>query len=168
MTKTILSSTLLVLACVFVQSTWLGSVELWGVRPDLALLVLVWVSYKNGPVEGPFTGFISGLVEDCLSSSPLGFHAFMKTLVAWLSSLLHSAFAIDRIVLPLLLGAAATLGKAGATTILAALFRGGLRAYDFLSPALWVEVGYNALLSPPLFLLLRALSRFLVTSKEKR
>jgi rod shape-determining protein MreD len=167
MIRSILFSTILLVACTFAQSTWFGSIALFGVVPDLNLLVLIWVSYKNGPVEGPVSGFLSGLVEDFLSASPLGFHAFVKTAVAAATALLHGSFFIDKLLLPLLLGVAGTIAKAIAAGALFLLFGSSIHAYSFVGRILWIEAAYNAVLAPIVFLLLTPLSRFLVTERGR-
>lgn len=163
MIRSILFSTLLLAFATFAQSTWLGGIAVFGVVPDLSLLVLVWVSYKNGPVEGPVSGFLAGLIEDFLSASPLGFHAFIKTFVAAATSLLHESFFIDKLLMPLLLGIAATITKAIAAGALYLLFGSAIHAYSLFGRVLWIEAAYNGVLAPAVFLILAPLGRFLIT-----
>jgi rod shape-determining protein MreD len=167
MIRSVLCSTLILIACTFAQSTWFGGIALFGVVPDLSIIVLIWVSYKNGPVEGPVSGFLSGLAEDFLSASPLGFHAFIKTVVAAATALLHGSFFIDKLLLPLLLGFAGTIVKAIAAGALHILFGSVIHAYSFVDRVLWIEAAYNAVLAPIVFLLLTPLSRFLVTERRR-
>jgi rod shape-determining protein MreD len=167
MIRSVVFSTGLLMACTFAQSTWFGGIAVFGVVPDLSIIVLIWVSYKNGPVEGPVSGFLSGLVEDFLSSSPLGFHAFVKTVVAAVTALLHGSFFIDKLLLPLLLGFAGTIVKAIAAGALYILFGSVIHAYSFLDRVLWIEAAYNGVLAPIVFLVLTPFSRFLVTERRR-
>jgi rod shape-determining protein MreD len=165
--RTIVLSSLLLLGCSYVQSTWLGAIAILGVTPDLALVALIWISYKNGPVEGPVSGFISGLAEDILSASPLGFNAFLKTCVATCASLLHGVFFIDRLVVPFALGALGTLAKALSAGLLSLLFSGKVQCYNILDRVLWIEVAYNGLVAPIIFFVLSLLRRILVTERGR-
>lgn len=167
MIKTVVFSTLLLVACSFAQSTWFGSIAIFGVVPDIGLVALIWISYKNGLVEGPVVGFLSGFAEDFLSASPLGFHAFIKTAVAASASLLYGSFYIDKLLLPLALGFAGTLAKAVAAGLLFLLFGAKIHVYSLLDSKLWIEAAYNGLLAPAVFLLLGPLSRFLVTERGR-
>jgi rod shape-determining protein MreD len=167
MIRSVVLSTILLIVCSFVQSTWLGGIAVFGVVPDISLVVLIWVSYKNGLVEGPAAGFLSGLVEDFLSASPLGFHAFVKTAVAALMALLHGSFFIDRLVLPILLGIAGTLAKAIIAFALYLVFGSAIHIYSILGRTLWIEAAYNGLIAPIVFLALTPLSRFLVTERGR-
>jgi rod shape-determining protein MreD len=168
MIRSVAFSTLLLIGCAFAQSTWFGGIAIFGVAPDIGLVALIWLSYRNGLVEGPASGFLSGLAEDFLSSSPLGFHAFIKTAVAAAAALLHGSFYIDKLLLPVILGFAGTIAKALAAGALFILFGSKVHAYSFLDRVLWIEAAYNGLLAPLIFLLLGLLSRFLVTERGRR
>jgi len=167
MIRSVLLSTALLIACIFAQSTWFGGIAVFGVVPDLSLIVLIWLSYKNGQVEGPISGFLAGLAEDFLSTSPLGFHAFVKTAVAALTAVLHGSFFIDRLLLPILLGIAGTIVKALAVGLLYLIFGSSIHAYSFVDKVLWIEAAYNGILAPAVFLILSPLNRFLVTERGR-
>jgi len=167
MIRSVLFSTVLLSVCTFAQSTWFGGIALFGVVPDLSIIVLIWVSYKNGPVEGPVSGFLSGLVEDFLSASPLGFHAFIRTAVAAATAMLHGSFFIDKLLLPLLLGFTGTIVKAVAAGTLYLLFGSVIHAYSFVDRVLWIEAAYNGVLAPIVFLILTPMSRLLVTERRR-
>lgn len=158
MIMSLLTSLVLLVTLTLVDSTWMSSLAILGAKPDLGLLTVIWLSYRRGPLVGTSASFVSGLVDDALSSAPLGFGAFIKTLVAWLSSFLHGSLQLDHVFMPLLLGAGMTLVKALATIFLALLFGGQVASYDLLSRVLWVEVAYTALLAPLFFSLLDGLS----------
>ena len=168
MIRSVIFSTLLLLCCTFAQSTWFGGIAIFGVVPDISLVVLIWLSYSNGLVEGPASGFLSGFAEDFLSSSPLGFHAFIKTAVAASAALLHGSFYIDRVLLPVALCFAGTIAKAIAAAALYLLFGSKIHAYSLTDSVLWIEAAYNGILAPLVFLLLGPLSRFLVTKRGRR
>lgn len=153
MIRSSLLAILLIIALDFVQSTWCGAIAVFGVIPDLALLLVVWTAYRNGPLVGSSAGFVSGFALDCVSAAPLGFNAFIRSSVAWLASLLHGSFSIDRILLPFLLGLLATLAKAIATVGLHLLFGEAVKAYDLFTLPLWIEAGYNGLAAPLAFFL---------------
>lgn len=160
-------STLILIALTLVQTTWLAPIAIFGARPDLGLLAMVWMAYRNGPVVGVSSGFISGLVDDVMSAAPLGFSAFIKSLLSWAASFLHGSIELDRVLMPMLLGAASTLAKAGASLFLGLMFKTSVETYDLLGRRFWVEVAYNALLAPLLFLLLGLLFR-LIDGERKR
>lgn len=167
MIRPVAFSTCLLIILALVKTTWLGALTLWGVAPDPGLLVLLWISYRNGPVIGSSAGFLSGLVEDFLSAAPFGFHAFTRTALAVLASLLHNSVAIDRLLLPLLIGALGTIGNGIFTGILGLVFAGKINAYSFLEAPIWIQTAYNSLLCPFVFLILSLFKKFLVERQER-
>lgn len=167
MIRTIAFSTVLLVVLSYIQSTWLGAIAVLGVIPDLSIVALIWISYKNGIVEGSVAGFAVGLAEDFISAAPLGFNAFVKVCAAICASFLHGVFLIDKVLLPFVLGVGATLLKALAAGVLSLLFREQVHGYDVLKPILWIEAAYNGVIAPILFLLLSFLKRILITERGR-
>jgi rod shape-determining protein MreD len=116
-------------------------------------------------MTGQISGFFSGLLLDFLSNAPLGLNLFVRTVIGALTGILHGAFFIDKIVMPAVLCAGATLLKAGLLLLLNFLFAGAIPAYSFSSPVLWVELAMNAVLAPLIFLLFKIFNN--AVSKRK-
>jgi rod shape-determining protein MreD len=166
MTKTIVGSTLLASIFLVLQSTWLKNGLFWGVIPDIAFLVIIWVSYNNKSSEGVFTGFLTGFVCDLVSSSPLGYFSFIYILPAYALSFLKSVLVMDKFFVPVLMGFAGTILKGLASFILLALFGSAkINAYSMADLHFWVEAALNGAIAPLVFLLLNKLRRLLVTRK---
>ena len=58
--------------CAIAQTTLLGPLSVWGVRPDLFFLLVFLVSQRCTPEAGTVLGFLIGLCQDGLSGGPLG------------------------------------------------------------------------------------------------
>ena len=144
------------LAMIVVQSTLLSGLTIGGVRPDFALLLLVFFSHVLGPMEGKLMGFAGGLVKDFLSLAPFGFHAVIDTTVGHVFGFTKEKMYIDPVTLPVLLAIAATLIKVAWSFILFALFIPE-KLETVFGISLLVEVGINALAAPFIFALLRVL-----------
>jgi rod shape-determining protein MreD len=157
---------ILLAASILLQSTILGSVEIAGVRPDIALIVLVFVSLRRGSMVGQVSGFTAGIMEDFMSVSPLGFHPLMCAIIGYLYGRFSGAVFVDPFLMPIILTAVATLFKGLISGIVSALF--GITASGFLyfTGRLWIEMGYNAVLSPFLFAILNLLKAFKQADKE--
>ena len=157
----------LVTILVVAQSTWLDFMAVYSVVPDLSLLVVVYIAFKSRSLQGQSVGFIAGLLQDGISAAPFGLNAFIKTAVAWLANLLSGKFYIDRVLMPAIFGIVATLSKAVFLGILSFFFSGKILSYDFMGRTLWIEVAYNAVAAPLLFLLLSPLERFLIPPDKR-
>jgi rod shape-determining protein MreD len=58
-----LSLWLLVFLALVLQVTVFGRLEVWNVRPDAEIIILVYVALGYGPVVGSLFGFMIGLVQ---------------------------------------------------------------------------------------------------------
>jgi rod shape-determining protein MreD len=165
--KTILLSTLLLGSAVFLQSTVLRWVALKGVKPDLALIVLVFVAIRRGSMAAQVSGFLAGLLEDVLSLAPLGFNALLRTVLGFFYGLTAGSIFVDPVLMPVLLILVATILKGLASCLLVVIFRIPAPGFQIFAGPLWIEVGYNALLAPFLFAPLRRLRALAPRDKDR-
>jgi len=155
MIKTVIWGSLLSSAFLLVQTTWLRNGLFWGVIPDFSLLVIIWISYRNRAHQGAWTGFVTGLVCDLLSSSPTGYFSFILVLPAYLVSLLRQIVVMDAFFIPVLFGFFGTIVKALGSLMLLGIFgRDKVNAYSILEMRLWVEAALNGALAPLIFFIL--------------
>jgi rod shape-determining protein MreD len=164
--KAIIVAFVILAACVVLQSTILGRIAILGVRPDLALIVLVFVALRRGSMTAQVAGFASGIVEDLVSASPVGFHMLLRTLIGFLYGLFSGNVFVDPLLMPIVLTVVATILKGLISGIVSLVF--GLKVSGFLyfTGRLWIEAGYNALAAPFLFALLNLLKVFKQSEKE--
>ena len=164
--KTFLLSTGMIALAVVLQSTLLHWVAIRGVIPDLGLIILVFVAIRRGSMTAQLSGFATGVVEDFLSLSPLGFHAFIRTLVGFLYGLTVGSIFVDPILMPVILTIIATLFKALISSVLVSFLSIPAEGFRVFTGPLWIEMGYNAVLAPFLFALLGLLKVLKPQKKE--
>lgn len=158
MNRRIIWTTILCMLAGILQSTLLAKVSILGVVPDVALCIVVYCAYINGTMTGQLSGFLSGLLLDFLSAAPLGLNCLVRTLIGALAGVFKGALFLDYLLMPVILCALATIIKAVIIFILH-LFMGSLvQAYSLTTPVFWIELGFNAVSAPLLFLLLRRLT----------
>jgi rod shape-determining protein MreD len=164
--RAILLAILALAVCILLQSTLLGFVAIRKVKPDLSLIVLVFVAMRRGSMVGQISGFASGFLEDFMNHSPLGFHSLIKTLIGFLYGALSGNMLIDPFIMPIVLTIVATLLKgflAGVTSVLFGIDSVGFQG--FTGP-LWIEAAYNGIIAPALFALLNLAKPFAQADKE--
>jgi rod shape-determining protein MreD len=164
--RTVFFTVLTMAICILLQSTILNRIAIRGVRPDLALIVLIFVSMRRGPMAGQVSGFATGFLEDLMNISPLGFHSLLRTVIGYVYGLLSGNVFIDPILMPIILTVIATILKGILAGIVSALF--GLAASGFITftGRLWIEVGYNGAIAPFFFALLSLFKMFRQADKE--
>lgn len=138
-----------------------------GVQPDLVLLLLVFYANGEGPYRAQGSAIIAGLVEDFMSLSPLGFHLLFRATVGLLFGQSRNKIFLDPFVMPTLMVVAAMVAKALYGLVIGGVF--GIESVTgyILSTSYLIEIGYNALLAPLLFLLY-GLMKPLVSTKGIR
>jgi len=157
-----------VLLLTVLQTTWLHAVAIYSVVPDLPLIVLVYISFKNSTPQGQVVGFISGFFQDSISVMPLGTTSFIRILVALSFNSFSGKFYIDRLLMPFLFGLAAIILKALSTELVFIFFsRFNVLSYTFLSRTLWIEVAYTAIITPLVFFILGFFDRLLIITEKK-
>jgi rod shape-determining protein MreD len=150
------------------QSTLFFRLSIRYAVPDIALLILVFVSYVNGRHVGQITGFFGGILLDFISFSPLGLNIFVRTVIGYLVGLLSGVFFLDAVLLPMVLCAAATFLKAGILVILNLLFSGVIPVYNFSTLTFWIELALNTVLAPFLFALFNLFANLLIMRDTKK
>ena len=81
--KVVLNIFFIILLFVF-QTTLLHSFTILGVRPDIVLILTIFISANLGEDRGAISGFTLGLIQDCLSSNLLGANAFSKGVIGFI------------------------------------------------------------------------------------
>ncbi len=161
--KKIIALAILIVAVVLFEAAALSNWYLLPTTPDIMLIVILYIGMKNGSNIGQLTGFFSGLLIDFLSASPFGLNSLVRTILGFLSGLLHLNVSSKGIIMPATLGFVATLTKATVIFIVSFFYPGKIVLYSLFSSNLWYECLFNALLSPLIFF---ALSMFTVLSAD--
>lgn len=81
MVYTILKWFIIIITCLVLQTSFLPSIAVFGIQPDLLLLVLFFLSVKQGVLCGIFVGFFLGLGMDLYTPAILGQNALAKAII---------------------------------------------------------------------------------------
>lgn len=149
-----------------IQSVFLANGIVGGVTPDFALLVLTFSANQQGSLKGQTAGFVTGFVQDVLSITPLGFHAFSRTVIGYLFGAFKGKIFIDPLLIPILLAIVATVIKAVLGFGLLAIFSPG-QADVVFSVKLAIELGLNSVAAPFLYGFLRMIKFVKYSRKEQ-
>jgi len=162
MTRSIIWTVVFSTIAVILQSTVLKSIEILKVVPDIALCILVFSAYVNGTMTGQISGFFSGLFFDFISQAPLGLNCVYRTVIGALAGLFKGALFLDYFFMPVILCSLATIIKALIKLFLKLIMNLPIEVYSLASSTFWIELGYNAICAPLIFLLLRNFKPILV------
>lgn len=79
----ILRNLLLIALALLIQTSLAFKMSVFGVTPDLVLLVLVYIGISGGQVDGVIFGFLAGFLQDTYAPDHLGINALAKTVVGF-------------------------------------------------------------------------------------
>ncbi len=72
---------LLFVLCFILQTSFVPSIAVAGIKPDLLMLVLFFFAIRYGVMAGVLAGFLIGLLQDVYTPVLLGQNALTKTVV---------------------------------------------------------------------------------------
>jgi rod shape-determining protein MreD len=145
----------LVVFIVIVQVTVFPHLRLFGVVPDLGLLLALAVGYQEGPELGAIVGFAAGFGFDLFLETPLGLDALTYALVGYTIGVLESGLFRSPRWMPSFLGVAG--GLAGGLLFIGIGVLVGLDAVKGTQGLVTISYAalYDAILAPFVFFLVR-------------
>jgi len=161
----ILLTTLVGTAFGFLQSTLFFGIIPLGIVSDLAMIFLVAAAWRYGSLTGEISGFLIGLSFDITSLSPLGFHAFLFTLIGFLFGRMQGSIAPGPIITPILAAGIAAFIKYLGFYLLSLLFSLDIVAFRYFILKVVFETLADMMLSPLIFLLAGFLIKLLAGRK---
>lgn len=126
-------------------------IRIWGVKPDLLFIVIVYISYSFGSFVGEITGFVGGLFHDAISHSPLGLLTLPKVVLGFLVGLFGRGMFKNTFITVAIMLFLASLLKGIITLFLAYIFHHG--SVSQVLSVIIPESFYNAIVAPFLFVL---------------
>jgi rod shape-determining protein MreD len=145
----------LIFLVVVTQVAVFPHLRLFGVVPDLGLIVALAVGYQEGPEAGAIVGFVAGFGFDLFLETPLGLDALTYAIVGYGIGVLESGLFRSPRWLPSFLGAVG--GLAGGLLFIGLGVLVGLDAVKGTQGVITISYAafYDALLAPFVFFLVR-------------
>ena len=150
---------------IVLQSTLLQKFSVYGVIPDIALILIVFSANSLGTMKGQALGFGAGLIQDILSSGPLGFNALIRTVTGFIYGKFKGKLFLDSILMPVLFIVIASFLKELMTMVIGFLFlpEGTI---SYFTREFFIELGLNSFLSPFIFALMKLTGLYRINNKD--
>jgi len=91
------------------QSTVYQYIEIFNVRPNTALILIISYAILRGDVEGAVVGFFAGLMQDAFFGRYIGIHALLCMLAGYFCGKPFRNFYRESYLMPMLLVGVTTL-----------------------------------------------------------
>ena len=166
MFKSFLCSFLILLCSVIVETSILSNISFLPAVSDLALICVLYFSFLNGKNYGQVSGFLSGLLLDFLSGSPLGFNCLYRTVIGYLSGVFRRTINSSGFIVPSVIGLLATILKVFLIWLISLFFK-SIKIYNIFTFSFLFELVMNVLLTPLMFKFLNSFRRILNIHEEE-
>ena len=166
MFKSFLCSFLILLCSVIVETSILSNISFLPAVPDLVLICVLYFSFLNGKNYGQVSGFLSGLLLDFLSGSPLGFNCLYRTVIGYLSGVFRKTINSSGFIVPSVIGLLATILKVFLIWLISLFFK-SIKIYNIFTFSFLFELVMNVLLTPLMFKFLNSFRRILNIHEEE-
>ena len=163
--KTLLISSLIIFITILLQSTLLEFVKISNIKPDLSLIVIIFIAVHSGIMVGQVSGFFCGILQGFIGGPfSYGFHALAKTLLGFFFGITRGTISVDPIFMPSILVIAGTIIKTILHGLIHLIFLIPFPEYYFRGVG--VEIIYNAILAPFIFAILKLFNVFKIKESE--
>lgn len=138
-------------------------IPIFGVTPNLLLLVVITLAFVEGAPAGAAAGFAAGLLMDLLSTGPIGAWALVMSVTGYLSGSLKQNLFAEGWLAPVTVGVIAALVADFAYLIVVTVIGVGPSFWSALGRLVLPRAVYNAIL---VMLFYPWLARFLRTDRS--
>jgi rod shape-determining protein MreD len=133
----------------------LDVIRVFGVKPDILFIIVVYFAYAFGAFYGQMVAFVSGLIRDSISGSPLGFLTLPSVFIAFIIGMFGKEILKDNLLNVALMIFAASFVKGIISFLLSIIFLSA-DVFSIVSIVL-PESLYNAIIAPAIFILFNKL-----------
>ena len=144
---------------VLLQVSAVGQIGILGGHADLVPLAVAAIAYYAGSVSGTAAGFAAGVLLDLVTGATMGASSLVLSAVGYGVGRFRELRDPSHGLLPILVGAAATLGWAVAFAGVSFMLDIGATVSPLVIRAMLITTLLNAALALPLFAACRALLR---------
>ncbi len=162
MIRSFLSAVIVLLCFSLFESAVLSNILVLPAVPDFVLLVLLYLSIRNGKGFGEASGFVSGIFLDFLSSAPFGLNCLIRVIIGYCSGLFTKTLNSTGIFIPVLMGFVMTIAKFLLSWFISLFYPSIVIPYNPSTVSFYFELAANALFAPIVFKFLDLFSYMLI------
>jgi rod shape-determining protein MreD len=158
---------ILIFTFVTTQVTFINSASIFGVTPNIVIILIVSISLLEGRIDGAAVGFSIGLCVDAVIGIALGINALIGMLLGLLLGNINKRFFKENILVMVICTFVSTILYEAATV--AAYFLVGLKV-NFLATLQNVvlpEALFNSILGIAIFYLIIFINRKMIGTESK-
>lgn len=164
--RRIITTLLILLSNIIIQSTLLQFIKIRNILPNTSIIIIISFALLRGSYEGAIVGFFSGLIQDMLYGTSIGYYSLLGMLTGFFFGKFHHNFYRENYLLPLVLCSLGTLVYESIVFITGFVFQGDLNYIYYFGRLILPETVYTAIFSLFVYRILFSINEYL-ESKEK-
>ncbi len=158
---------ILIFIFVTTQVTFLNFISVFGVKPNLAIILIVCISLLEGRTHGAIVGFFTGLCLDAIVGIALGFNALLGMLLGLLLGNINKRFFKENILVMAICTFLSTLLYESAVVFTNYFFNQEANYYSILTEIILPEALFNSILGCAIFILIILVGKRFINMDEK-
>lgn len=159
--------TLLIFVFVTTQVTFLNFISIFGVRPNLVIILIVSISLLEGANHGAAIGFFAGLCLDAVVGIALGYQALLGMLLGLLLGNINKRFFKENVFVMFVCTVISTILFESALIVVSYALEIQVNYLETLKMLILPESLFNGVLGVLLFIPIIRINRKLVSSDVK-
>ncbi len=164
----ILTTSLVVIINFILQSTLFEYIEIIGIIPNTAIIIIVSYAMLRDDVEGAIIGFFSGLLQDMFFGRVIGLYAFLGMITGYLCGKPFKDYYNESYILPLILVVASVIGYEFVFYCTSFLFRGKIDIIYYFGNIIFPESAYTAILTLPVYRIVYVVNTKVLSYEKKK
>lgn len=150
------------------QTTLLQYIQIRGVLPNTAVILIVSYALLRGSTEGAIVGLFAGLLQDIFFGTSVGYFALLNMLTGYFAGRSHHNFYRENYLMPIMLCTMAVFLYECTIYLTSFLFRGQLNFIYYLGKMILPETVYTAILTIVIYRILFTANEWLELKEKYR
>ena len=151
-----------------IGATFLQGIEIFGILPNITVLIVVSVSFLRGRGDGAVAGAMGGVFYDIFFGASFGYHGVLLMLTGFVCGAFHESLNRESFFMPVILGGVASLFYNLLIYVSGYLFAGDFGFVYYLSRLMLPEAGYSAVRAFPVYLIMYMINGRIERSEKYR
>ncbi len=158
---------LLIFVFVTTQVTFLNFIDIYGVRPNLIIILIVSISLLEGRTHGAVVGFFTGLCLDAVVGVALGYHALIGMFLGLALGNINKRFFKENIFVMVICTFVATFFFESAVILIYRIFGYAMNYIQTINGIVLPEAVINSILGGFIFFIITRINRKITSSEGK-
>ncbi len=164
----ILTTAIIIIVNFILQSTIMQSIQIRGILPNTAVILIVSYALLRGSVEGSVVGFFAGLLQDIFFGTAFGYFALLGMATGCFAGRSNHNFYRENYIMPIMLCSIAVFLYETTIYLTSFLFRGYLNIFYFFGRTILPETVYTAIFTIVLYRILFSINEWLELKEKYR